>query len=662
MKQQNLTTDIIKTFKPSKIIYAEFAEGGAMGSAGTARVYYLDDDQLHFYLVDTNNQNSEANLDAYAAIYKLLRKLAASGKLTESYAGYNNYVWKNPRCEFSRDDDACTFIYGKHKITPSNNFVYAKVAARFGKREIETSALEAHFKKMQGRLSVAEAAFYEVYIEACKEIDEKGYFSISIGDYWNAIEYIRFQNNESFNLSDRELLNDCKAIQKYRLRYCKENCGWNKINHFFAEYAQTENPDLFKALQSISKDYLGHGFNEIIRTESDCTNLENGPNNLADVFYYPFLVDFKENTRATIIRKILEMNPFELRSCTESISYFFANFIFHEDVWPYTEILPAAIHVIKSLPFDGDGYTDTPALYWLAGTIIDTVWRYIEESKSNKQKYQSLIYDTYWPHIGSIWPIVNYNMFTFKQEVTARMFNDTLSFVMSLDDITERNEEIKHYFDFLITNDIKHPSDIVSRRVFTLSLKDKSPKEALEAILEHINPSSYDSFLGYPESTEEAKVLLEELFRTDNEARITGVNRLATFEKLLLTPNTMGVGEYILKYLDDHFNDYLNVIISDANSEGIEAEDAVTSLFTAISKGASEENEFPYIKSLAAKIKAYISAQTPAQIDPELLKQGTEMKPIENNYYLNLIDCASKVARKHRRTILFQRSALQKIF
>ena len=70
---------------------------------------------------------------------------------------------------------------------------------------------------------------------------------------------------------------------------------------------------------------------------------------------------------------------------------------------------------------------------------------------------------------------------------------------------------------------------------------------------------------------------------------------------------------------------------------GVEPEPALTDLFVAMSKGVTEENEFPALKSIKEK----------------LLKLGCDALTLTN---------AEKYARRHRRTILFQRSALQKFF
>ena len=130
---------------------------------------------------------------------------------------------------------------------------------------------------------------------------------------------------------------------------------------------------------------------------------------------------------------------------------------------------------------------------------------------------------------------------------------------------------------------------------------------------------------------------MNELFRTDPDARITGYARMATFEAIVMTPNTINVGKYILSYIDRNFERFTEIISAEVTNLGSDPSGALTDLFIAMSKGITEENEFPALKSIKAK----------------LLSLG---------YDAEKLDKAEKYARRHRRTILFQRSALQKFF
>ena len=79
-------------------------------------------------------------------------------------------------------------------------------------------------------------------------------------------------------------------------------------------------------------------------------------------------------------------------------------------------------------------------------------------------------------------------------------------------------------------------------------------------------PDDARFYLHYPENIEEADFLLKELFKT-KENKFTGLSSLATLEDLIITPNTIGVGEYILNYLDKHFDDLVALVKTDIGDQ-----------------------------------------------------------------------------------------------
>ena len=90
-------------------------------------------------------------------------------------------------------------------------------------------------------------------------------------------------------------------------------------------------------------------------------------------------------------------------------------------------------------------------------------------------------------------------------------------------------------------------------------------------------------------------------------------------------------------YIDEHFDDFAQIVSTEALNLGAEPIGTLTDMFIAMSKGITEENEFPALKNIKMK----------------LLELGCDSEKLTN---------AEKYARHHRRTILFQRSALQKLF
>ncbi|MBQ2695539.1 hypothetical protein IJG04_02800 [Candidatus Saccharibacteria bacterium] len=648
-KEYKLTTKIADSLQVENIIYAEFAAPGAMGACGTARVYALDGNVVKLYFIDVMGKGGEDenNLEAYGRIYRLLKDWGDAGKLLYVYGGYGNDAWRGNTVQFQRDDDNTSFIYENAdkvwQIQTSCTGVYLQIAPKFTKREMSIAKIEKFFKKHESKMSPKEAMFAQVYIEQSTIKDNGRIFQFTVSEYWDAMRYLEYINFELFNLSNQEIYDGIHAIEKYRLRYMIDRVGWNGLDAKIVEMVQNKRHDVFTGLAELLKkhptsatlfdDKMEDFFVRIIEVQSNTTETnETKSHNIASVFRYPVKAIFDKQSHHKIIQETLGLSPAELSARAESLEYYLANYLFHEDIWALMDVLPMACHIVERLPFSDINCTNTADLFWLAGEIIDRAWRYLDEAPEKQRKYRDLIYETYWPRIGSVWPIIHYDEFEFKEKSASRMFEDALGFVMSLDDITERNPNIKEYL-----KSTHIPSEKVDRRAFTDKIKSLSPRERFEKILADLREWEWHTYLRYPENKEEAKIVLDELMLADEDARIKGVVRMEMFEQLLLTPNTMGVGEYILRYLNDNFERWLEVTRIDCDTEDEDLIVVMGSYYSALAGGVTEENEFPPMKLLHKK----------------MLKIGVGAE---------LCDAVAKVARKRRRMILFQRSALEKFF
>lgn len=641
MKPVKLTNAILDKLKPSDIIYAEFAEGGAMGSCATARIFTIEKGKLIFYLISAFDGETEEKV--WGRAYEYLRKLTERGKLDEAYAGFGNRAWKQPDVQFGRDDDSVSFTYEekgqKYQIPTSVAGVYAHLVAKFANRELSLEDLEKHFGQVRTNLEPEETDFYHLYLEQCKRMDTGAdWFDLTIMDYLGAIAYIQHLNGMKYILNQEDLSNCRGALQKYRLKYLVEKIGWNKLNKFFADFASSEETTLFKNLSKLIGEPINKLFAkvEIIKSNFDEINIAN-EHNIASLFAYrPVLVDFSGEANTKIIAKIQALSPSSLRADAGSVAFFLANYLLHEDKWPLTDVLPAAIYVVRNIPLDDFNLTHTDQLLWVAGEIINDAWKFLAEDEDKQEKYRDLVYETYWPRIGSLWPIVNYNQFKFKDPVADKMFNDILGFVICLDDLTDRNPGFREYLGNY-TPKKRYAHEMVRRKAFTESLDGLSAREEFDRIMAFESDIAW-FYLTYPKGIEEAKILLDEIFKKKNN-KFTGIGKFATLENLVITPNAIGVGEYILDYLDKHFEDLVEAVYEAQGKDmglDYDPESVLEDLFIAMSQGVSEENEFPALKRISEK----------------LIKRGANEAKIKS---------ALSYARKHRRIILFQRSALMAI-
>lgn len=638
MEPTKLTSSILKKLKPADIIYAEFAEGGAMGACGTARIFTITEDQLNFYLVNVYQDKDKASEKVWADCYTKLHKLAEEGHLEEQYAGFGNTAWKSRDVNFSRNDDENCFVYQDgdqtYEIPASVQGVYAHIVAKFAAREVNLDELDNYYHQHYDNLSDEERAFFWLYLEQCKRMDSgAGWFDFTVLDYLGAVSYIHHVDGTEHILNPDDLADCRSALQKYRLQYIHEKLGWNKLNKFFADLIAFDSAELFKGLSRLIDEPVSKLFIKLETIKSNCTELRVGDNhNIESLFTRrPVLVDFSEDTRTTIHEKIQKLSPASLRSDAKSVAFYLANYILHEDVWPLKDVLLTVAYIISNIPMDDFNSTHADQLLWVAGEIINDAWKSLAEDEDVQRKYRDFVYSIYWPRIGGLWPIIHYDEFEFKDEATAKMFNDILSFVVCLDDLTERNLDFNEYLKNY--NPKKYYAhEMVRRKAFILSLRDLSAREQFNRIMA-FEPGIAWFYLTYPKGIDEAKILLTELFKKRGN-KFDLPARFATIESLVITPNAIGVGEYILNYLDRHLDDLAALFYQDTAND---PEQSLVDLFIAMSKGISEENEFAPLKSIGDK----------------LIARGAKKSTIE---------AAIKYARKHRRTILFQRASLASLF
>ncbi|MBQ3348597.1 hypothetical protein IJG90_03725 [Candidatus Saccharibacteria bacterium] len=680
MNVEKLTSKILEKLKPANILYAEFAEGGAMGEAGTARLYYLDGNTIHFYLVNLSDASTEEDIHAYADAYTFLHDLESNKILKYAAGGFGNHAWKHRDLTFLRDDDNHSFIYQKgktaHSLTTSVPGVYFHVVADFAKRPADLKALTKFRKKVARHATPSEIAFYDAYLEQIERNDNGiPYFDLTVDDYWSAIIYLRYLNLEEFNLSEDLLTTGLKALQKYRLKYLISHFGWRVLDQFIAELAEAKLTDIFFEINKFinnldakkhDENYVAFNINNLLcdiqYLSSNWTSLEPADSQcITHLFEYPVIIKFTDAAHADILHSISKMDGPALRTNAEAISYYIANFIFNEDTLSYADLLPICTHIIEDLPNNDPNHTKPEYLFWLASDVVDRVWRYISESKVAQKKCRDLVYDLFAPRVGGLWPIAHYNDFHFNDTSADVIFRESVDFLMSLSDLTDRNEQLKDYLA-LYRNGFTYPIESVARRAFFETLKDiESSEGKFEKILEVRAPQEYASYLAHPDTVKEATRVLEELFRTDDGARITGMHRIATFEKLLLNGNSIGVSVAILNYLVSNFDAFSAIITKDCEVCKLDPLDVITSLYTAAACGATEENELPPLKALTKKISKYV---TKLQIEQTMHAGSLKGKDIRTSTIDvdSITEAALRYARKHRRTILFQRSALQKFF
>lgn len=134
-KTTKLSKKIIEQLSANDIVYAELAEGGAMGNAGGITIYLLKDKELIRYetsLFDDENFYS----DAKSLLLKYQNKFVDENlKVAEVlfdyyYGGMGNHVFVNKKITLEKGEDFFTFkiVNNSYKIYCSVQGVFNSVA------------------------------------------------------------------------------------------------------------------------------------------------------------------------------------------------------------------------------------------------------------------------------------------------------------------------------------------------------------------------------------------------------------------------------------------------------------------------------------------------------------------------------------------------------
>lgn len=646
IKPITLTREVLQEIRPESIIYAEFADFGAMGASGTARIFVLRNDQLLFYLTG-DTRNKEEDRDVLYAADKFLDGLKKSGVLDQVNGGAGNIAFKKHGIFFECDDDNCDFIYkkaGKKYLIPASvPGVYHSVINSFTSRKDKISALSDYYRKSQADFSSAESAFYESYLEQLKRISSgKGWFDFSPREYYETVKYIKYKNGEELITSWKRLETGEKLLQKYRLKYIVEKIGWNELNSIFMELVRNNSCGIFKAIEGALNEKVSdiyrridvREFSEFEEAELDQSSIDNFKYIFKEILSEPILVNFTASEREQISEDTLKQGGSGLRA--GSYGFYIANYILNEDKYPYADLLPALAHVIKTLPFDDFNSTHTDDLFWLCGEAVNRSWQALTGTGLAEEKLRDFIYANYWPRIGSLWPIIHRDEYSFREEAGNKMFDDAAGFIMSLDDIAERNVEIKDYLEqgvlelekigILEEND---NSDLLARRIFSYYFdKIADPRQKLEEILEKVDEYEWSDFLCNPKTAAEAEVWLKEIFNGSDEAKMTDQIRLSVLERLLMTSQGNNIGEYILTYICDHLEKLAEIIELESYED---IEEILMNLFVAASKGVIRKTELAELSRLKNGLLEYNCEREKLDLAEQYAKHQQETTDFQKN-------------------------------
>lgn len=420
-------------------------------------------------------------------------------------------------------------------------------------------------------------------------------------DIWrSALDYIHFKNHRTFNENEEKLRAGETALRFYYAKYILEQLGERKtrkvLNQFF---------NFNKLAGHVGKLY---DFIDVALGELDSVNKflnQTEPHivtvdelGLHNNFYeYPIWISFSPDANSKLIDDILhdKLTNKQLKHylciCKESNNL--------------AELYPAIKHILQT--------TEDETVFYLAGDRLNEIWKNLPNDEVIGGWFEQEIHDIYWKRVGGIWPIehsqellhsqnnnaeCDYNLRDFFSVSLCKdvpnILEDSIRWVSCLD---RTNPELEKCFDNLAKkkfDKIKEEFPLcVQKRIFTIKYGELSPEKQVKEVFKAFGENSETAwrYLAYPKTIEEAKISLETILSKS----VIIFDKLFALEQIVLTGNHEKVGEYILQYLVDTFQDWSNQLCNDS--------EYVISIFTAACTGATEYSEVKPLEKLADRCK-----------------------------------------------------------
>ena len=358
MEGQKLTETIFNKILKKSVVYVEIADRNAMGQPGIARIYTITGSKLNLYYLDIADTKNQADIELFNKVYDVLISLSKDYTLIYDNAGYGTHAWKKVGTHFKRCDEDNSFIYkiGKKsfKIESLNAGLYQNVATRFADRDLDYSILQDFIKKNHGKFKTADdLALINMYTEVIKGADANlPQYKMDVDDYWVTINYLRWKNYEDFNITNNDRIDGIENVARYRLFFMVNQIGWRKVDEIFVHLIKDNNVEIIKEFDKYLFEPIENFFKEVDYTDTKITDpFGTGPGSIMHYSRYPLLMNIDPKVQLDIISQIAKMNSAELEENALPIEFFLVSFVLGEQRIPYTIILPAAFHIVETMPF-----------------------------------------------------------------------------------------------------------------------------------------------------------------------------------------------------------------------------------------------------------------------------------------------------------------------
>ena len=248
---------------------------------------------------------------------------------------------------------------------------------------------------------------------------------------WQDAEiFIRFKKRNVWSLTDEHRDNARFAMLIYQTKYVINHFKKSEIleilNKFFTQ--GTEKPT---SIQTLFEKKLHTSFASLFLSQEKITITKEKIKDFDKIFDYPCWVDFTDEVSDVIFKKILDN-----KLTDEQIDYFLGA---SDDMSHYDKWFEVVKHILTT--------TNNSHVFWTAGDILNIIWQAIPEDDKSEKWIKDEIFNIFWPHVGSIWPLKNEHKIDFDQDEETKIMKGSIGWLRSLDDLKERLPELGENYE-----------------------------------------------------------------------------------------------------------------------------------------------------------------------------------------------------------------------
>ena len=500
-----LTVEIANNIDPKKIILAGISSFGAIDSSLSVVIHVVDGNQIRSYVA--NARNGFDSDKAYSLISATLFEETKRHIFTRKSMGMGHTIFQNVNWDIKIKKDTCVVLFNEieynlqlfptiieardilagrrdfqiiqvpleqrlklKQLLPKNPCIDLEIAAKMG---IDYYSIVNNRKMTDEIAFIASCITYLIeYFRLKNESEYKSpYINYNFSHYiyaqikdnntplflYSFSHMIAYMNYEYVDIEPVYLQIFNSNVHKYKALYFIEKIGPRKALKIIEQivYSRDKNSrdNLIKSLDSYTQGILTKRYRKFechhART-SDITN----QSAFSWQFRYLTLLEFTNGENEEIINKISRFTEKQIAKYAEQISLFFFNYIYQIDKLSLKEIFKCAVHVYKWLPTSGNNINNLRSLHLSTLFIITHSLKYESCMGDYSNDLSNFIYDTFWPKVGSAWPIKNRSRFKFQNEFDEEVFNLSAR-MMGLDfGIEDHNKE---FADYLKDNIVFNP-------------------------------------------------------------------------------------------------------------------------------------------------------------------------------------------------------------